>query len=44
MLIIIEIDKKFTLGIDWYKTVKGIRLGFIAIHFIKSTLDELIEK
>ncbi|EJW19163.1 hypothetical protein M5X00_17420 [Paenibacillus alvei] len=32
MFILIEIDRKWTVGIDWYKHTKGIRLGFIAFH------------
>lgn len=43
MIIIIEVDKRFTFGIDWLKKIKGIRLGFIAIHFIFANLDEFVE-
>ncbi|WEK53274.1 MAG: hypothetical protein P0Y55_11815 [Candidatus Cohnella colombiensis] len=32
MFILIEIDRDWTVGIDWKKNVKGFRLGFIAVH------------
>lgn len=34
IFILIEIDKDWTFGIDWGKRCKGIRLGFLAIHFV----------
>lgn len=43
MTIIIEIDKQWTVGIDWFKYVKGIRFGFVAIHTVNSSLDVLTE-
>lgn len=32
MFILIEIDRDWTVGIDWLKNCKGVRFGFIAIH------------
>lgn len=43
MTIIIEIDRQFTVGIDWFKTIKGVRLGFIAVHFVFARLGEFVE-
>ena len=34
MTIIVEIDGDWTVGIDWHKYSKGVRMGFIAIHFV----------
>lgn len=34
MFILIEIDSDFTVGLEWYKGIKGVRLGFIAIHLV----------
>ena len=39
MTLVIEIDKNWTLGIDNFKYVKGLRLGFIAIHIIFGQVD-----
>ena len=37
MIIIIEADSTYCgFGIEWLDTVKGIRLGFLAIHFMSS--------
>jgi len=48
MLIIIEIDRNWTVGIDWFKNCKGIRLGFLGVHFVSCTLEQyhdlIIEK
>ncbi|MGY3716827.1 hypothetical protein ACWE42_15025 [Sutcliffiella cohnii] len=33
MFILIEIDTDWTVGLDWHKNSKGVRLGFVAIHF-----------
>ncbi|WP_078598607.1 hypothetical protein [Evansella clarkii] len=33
MFILIEIDNDWTVGIDWRKHCKGIRLGYFAIHW-----------
>lgn len=43
MFIVIEIDKHFTVGVDWLKQCKGIRLGFIAIHFVFVGFDKLVD-
>ena len=40
MLIIIEIDRNWTVGIDWFKNCKGIRLGFLGVHFVSCTLEQ----
>lgn len=32
MFILIEIDRDWTVGVDWHKRSWGFRLGFIAIH------------
>lgn len=32
MFIVIEIDRAWTVGIDRGRYVKGIRLGFVAVH------------
>lgn len=34
MTIVIEIDKQWTVGVDNFKYVKGLRLGFIAAHIV----------
>lgn len=44
IFILIEIDRDWTFGIDWYKHSKGFRLGFIAIHLVKAKHTEFIEK
>ena len=44
IFILIEIDKDWTWGIDWHKDSKGIRLGFIAIHFCKNKFTHFLEK
>jgi hypothetical protein len=41
MFIIIEFDRKFSFGIDWYKRVKGVRLGFIAVHVINKRFEDV---
>lgn len=43
LTIIIEIDKRFTFGIDWYKYCKGVRLGYVAVHLVFTTLDKFVE-
>lgn len=43
MFLLIEIDKNFTLGIDWYRYSKGIRLGFIGIHICKVNFSKFID-
>lgn len=42
MFIVIEIDKEWTFGIDWNRTNKGIRLGFVAIHIVFCTLEKFV--
>lgn len=44
MFIVIEIDSEFSLGIDWLKNSKGIRLGFLAIHFVPINFNKFIFK
>lgn len=44
MFIVIEIDSEFSLGIDWFKNSKGIRLGFLAIHFVPINFNKFIFK
>ncbi|WP_156456408.1 hypothetical protein [Abyssisolibacter fermentans] len=44
MFIVIEIDNEFTLGIDQSKGMKGIRLGFIAIHIVNLKFETFIKK
>ena len=43
MFILIEIDKDWTVGIDWYKRTKGVRLGFIAIHFANVRHSDFVD-
>jgi hypothetical protein len=43
MFLLIEIDKQFSLGIDWYKYSKGFRLGFIAIHICTASFSRFID-
>lgn len=43
MFFIIEIDSNWTVGIDIFKNICGIRLGFIAIHIITKTFEEYVE-
>jgi hypothetical protein len=42
MTIIIEADKNWTIGIDWFKYIKGVRLGFIAIHVCFKPLEDIL--
>ncbi len=42
MFITIEIDRNWTLGLDWLKYTKGIRLGFIAIHITFKTFEDFM--
>jgi len=44
MTIIIEIDRRFTIGIDILRYVIGIRLGFVAIHIIFRRFNIVINK
>lgn len=44
IFILIEIDKDWTWGLDWYKHSKGIRLGFFAIHVCSVKHSEFVEK
>lgn len=39
-MIVVEIDENFTIGIDNYKKVKGLRLGYLAIHLVFSNIEE----
>lgn len=41
--ILIEIDSNLTFGIDWFKHIKGIRLGFFAIHLIMAKHSDVFE-
>lgn len=43
MFLLIEVDKDFSLGIDWGKYIKGFRLGFIAIHVVNVKFTEYLE-
>lgn len=43
MFIVIEIDRNWTIGIDWGKKCKGIRLGFIAIHAVNCRFDKFVK-
>jgi len=40
---VIEVDSKFSLGVDWMNSVKGVRLGFIAIHLVKATFANFVK-
>lgn len=42
MFIVIEIDSDWTVGIDWSTHSKGLRLGFIAIHFVSIKFRDFI--
>ena len=43
LTIIIEIDKRFTMGIEWLPPyIFGVRFGFIAIHLVTITLDSML--
>lgn len=44
MFILIEIDRDWTVGVDWYKHSKGIRLGFFAIHIVFVKHDEFVNR
>ena len=44
MFILIELDWDWTVGIDWYKHSKGIRLGFIAIHIVFVKHTEFVDR
>jgi hypothetical protein len=41
MVITIEIDKHWTVGIDILRRVYGVRLGFIAVHVVLASLEDL---
>lgn len=44
MFFLFEIDRKYAgFGIDWYEHVKGIRLGYIAIHLIQIPFQEFMQ-
>lgn len=43
MFLLIEIDKDFSVGIDWYEYSKGIRLGFIGIHVCTVKFSKFID-
>jgi hypothetical protein len=43
MFLLIEIDKSFTVGVDWLKYSKGIRLGFIGIHICTVNFSRFID-
>ena len=43
MFLLIEIDKDFSFGIDWYKYSKGVRLGFIAIHVCTVKFSKFVD-
>jgi hypothetical protein len=43
MFIVLEIDKHFTLGIDIYKNIIGVRLGFIALHIVFFTFTKWLD-
>jgi hypothetical protein len=43
MVVIIEIDKQWTVGVDWFDKVKGVRLGFAAIHFTQGTFEDILD-
>lgn len=34
MVILIEIDKNWTFGIDILRHIYGVRLGFVAVHVL----------
>jgi hypothetical protein len=44
MFIVIEFDRSWTVGIDWFKSSKGIRLGFVAIHIVSDTFEGFVGK
>lgn len=40
MFAILEIDRRWAgIGVDWFRKVKGIRLGYIALHFVAGTFN-----
>jgi hypothetical protein len=43
MFIVLEIDKHFTLGVDLYKNIIGVRLGFIALHIVLFTFTKWMD-
>jgi hypothetical protein len=44
MFVVIEIDSSFSLGIDWGKETKGIRLGYLSIQFVPISFNQFIFK
>ncbi len=44
MVIVIEVDKNWTVGVDRYPDGKigGVRLGFFAVHAVMSDLDSFL--
>ncbi len=43
MFLLVEIDKEFSIGIDWFKYSKGFRLGFIGIHVCTVKFSKFID-
>ncbi len=43
MFIVLEMDSHFTWGIDWFQYVKGVRLGFLAIHIVFCPLKDYLD-
>ena len=45
MFLVIEIDKQYAgFGIDWHEKVRGIRLGFVAVHLIKCPFHQFARR
>jgi len=43
MTIIIEIQRGCGWGFDWWQYVRGFRLGWIAVHWVRADGYELAE-
>ncbi|GAK41929.1 hypothetical protein TCA2_4421 [Paenibacillus sp. TCA20] len=44
MFILIELDRDWTVGLDWYKHSKGVRLGYFAIHIVFVKHSEFVNR
>ncbi|SET95167.1 hypothetical protein SAMN05421676_11235 [Salinibacillus kushneri] len=43
MFLVIEVDRGYSFGIDWHKEIKGVRLGFIAIHVFNTRFEYFVK-
>ncbi len=45
MVVILEVDNQYCgFGLQWGKRIKGIYAGYVALHFVSSTLPEFLDE